>query len=188
MTADSAPSQRDKLLAEGGLSYPKAMLALSLFRGMVQRACIDAMRRSLQDLSAALGLQMESRLVKPHANPDKPDPGEVDDTWAELGAMLKKPGDARWDLWNYIRWRDDPRLSVMVSVGIANTGVAERAWAAVRDHGTWKYEEETREIILPRRINAADLASLGSILDEMNREWSQGWQKVGGVKQFLRKR
>ena len=74
MKADSAPTQRDKLLAEGGLSYPKAMLALSQFREMVQRACIEAMKQSLSGLSAALRLQLKSQQVKAWDWPDLDDP------------------------------------------------------------------------------------------------------------------
>ena len=187
MKADSAPSQRDKLLAEGGLSYPKALYALSEFRGMVQGACIDAMQRRLSDLSLALELQLEPRQVKAYAWPDKLDSDEIDGTEAVLGAEIKEPGGARWDLYNFIRWEGDPpSLSVYVAIDFADAGIAERAWAAVRDHGTWKYED--KEIDHLRPIDAAGLASLGSTLDEMNREWIKGWQEVGGVKQFLRKR
>ena len=186
MTADSAPTQQNTLLEEGGGSYPKAMLALSQFRGMVQGACIAAMKQSLTDLSSALRLQMKAQQVKAWASPDELDSDEIDDTWANLGAELKEPGGAAWSLWNYIWWGDDPSpLNVTVSISFADAGNAERAWAAVRDHGTWTYDEVAKEIHLSK---AADLARLGPLLDEMNSEWIQGWQKVGGVKQFLRKR
>jgi hypothetical protein len=189
MTTDSAPTQQNTLLEEGGRSYPKAMLALSQFREMVQDACIDAMRRSLRELSGALRLQMKAQQVKAWASPDELDSDEIDDTWANLGAELKEPGGAAWSLWNYIWWGDDPSpLNVTVSIFFADAGNAERVWAAARDHGTWKYDEDAKEIHLSRGIKAADLASLGSTLDEMNSEWIRGWQKVGGVKQFLRKR
>ena len=187
MKADSASTQRDKLLAEGGRSYPKAMLALSQFREMVQDACIAAMKRSLPELIAALGLQLKSQQVKAW---DWPDLDETGGTWTELGAMLKNPGGARCTLYNYISWEDAPLLRVIVSIGFADTGITERAWAAVRDHGTWKYDEETDppQIELSRGIESDGLARLGPLLDEMNSEWIQSWQKVGGVKQFLRKR
>jgi hypothetical protein len=191
MTADSASTQPNGLLEEGGRSYLKAMLALSQFRGMVQDACIAAMRRSLPGLGAALGLPLEFRQVKPYAWPDKLGSGAIDGTWASLAARLKEPGGARCNLWNLILWRDvRPTLSVVVAIDFLDLDIGERAWATVRDHGTWKYEEETDppEIQLLRSINADGLASLGSTLDGMNHEWMQGWQKVGGVKQFLRKR
>jgi hypothetical protein len=187
MTADSAPTQRNKLLEEGATSYPKAMYALSQFRAMVQVACIDAMKKRLQDLSRALGLPLESGQVKAWGWPNL---DKTDGTWANLGAMIKNPGGAKGYLYNCIWWEDDPHLWVLVSIGFAETAVTERAWATVRDHGTWKYDEQwdPPQIELLRSINAADLARLGPVLDEMNHEWIQGWQKVGGVKQFLRKR
>ena len=188
MKADSAPTQQNRLLEEGANSYPRAMLALSLFRGMVQDACIAAMRRSLPELSGALRLQMKAQQVKAWASPDELDSDEIDDTWANLGAELKEPGSARWYLYNYIWWGDDPRLSVTVSICFADANTFERAWAASLDHGTWKYDEEAKEVHLSRCTDAANLARLVSTLDEMNSEWIQGWQKVGGVKQFLRKR
>jgi len=188
MKADSAPTQQNTLLEEGGRSYPKAMLALSQFREMVQDACIAAMKRSLPELIAALGLQLKSGQVKPYAAPDKPGPGETDGTWAELGAMLKNPGGARCTLYNYISWEDAPLLRVIVSILFVDAGIAERTWAAVRDHGTLKKDKDENEINSSRRIDAAGLASLPSTLDEMNTEWIQLWKGVGGVKQFLEKR
>jgi hypothetical protein len=185
MKADSAPTQQNTLLIEGGRSYPKAMLALSQFREMVQDACIAAMKRSLPELIAALGLQLKSQQVKAW---DWPDLDETDGTWAELGAMLKNPGGARCTLYNYISWEDAPLLRVIVSILFVDAGIAERTWAAVRDHGTLKKDKDENEINSSRRIDAAGLASLGSTLDEMNSEWIQLWQGVGGVKQFLRKR
>lgn len=189
MKADSAPTERDRLLKEGGLSYSKAMLALSLFREMVQEACVEAMQRSLPGLSGAPELQLKPLKVKPYAAPDKPGSGGIDGTRANLGAKLEKPEGAGWSLWNYIRWRDDPwPLSVTVSIDFTDAGIAGHAWAEVGDHGMWEYDEETKEIHLSRGIEAADLVRLKSILDEMNREWIKGWQDVRGVKQFLRKR
>lgn len=51
-------SPSNPLLEEGAESYPQALLALSEFREQVQDMCCAAMRQSLTEVGAALGLPL----------------------------------------------------------------------------------------------------------------------------------
>ncbi|MGC9969337.1 MAG: hypothetical protein ABSE56_01985 [Bryobacteraceae bacterium] len=177
------------LLEEGAKSYPQALLALSDFGQQVQDMCCAAMKRHLTELGDALGLPLQAKQVKPFAGPSSLSSGNIDGTWASLGAKIGRPSGAKCDLWNYIWWGDDtPPLNAVVSLSFADPEVAERAWASMRHPGSCDFDEDEREIHHSRPLEPADLTQLEAILDEMNREWIALWQKVGGVKQFLGKR
>jgi hypothetical protein len=189
MKADSTPMQENRLLEEGARSYFKAMRALGEFRRQIQEQCVAAFRADATDMAKAMQVQFSAADVKPWADPDKPG---VEATWAGIGATVRRPKGAECFLWNYVLWRDDQPLTVLVSISFPEADVAEGVWAAVRpavatERGTWEHDAED-EISISRHLATSDLARLKTVLDEMNHEWSSAWRKAGGVHQFLGRR
>ncbi len=177
-------AQSEALLKEGARSYPKALLALSEFRRLVQERCCDGMKRHLKEVGEALGVRLERREVKPHAGPSGLDSQDVDGTWANLGAKLAVPG-SEWTLWDYVFWAEGT-IRVYVSLEFPDAEVAERVQAVTGPYGT-SLDSESKEVYLQREVKPDDFSCLDSIIDQVNLDWICVWRKAAGVKQFLGK-
>jgi hypothetical protein len=187
MNSEPESTPANKLLEEGANSYPQAMYALSQFRRLVQEACVEAMKRSLPNVGAALGLRLEAKQVKRDADPDKLDPDGIDGSGASLGARIRKPGGAKYDLLNYVYWGGVPPLFAGVSVVFEDPAAFNRAQARMPQQKELECSPDEKEILYWRCVRPEDLAPLESLLVEMNQKWEQIWRDVGGVKQFLGK-
>jgi hypothetical protein len=185
MKADSTPMQENRLLEEGARSYPKALHALGEFRRQVREQCEAAFKANATEMAKAMQLQFSAADVKSWANPERPG-GEG--AWAELGAKVGRPKNAKCNLWNYVLWSDAPPRSARISIQLLDADVAYRAWTAMGERENWQLSHETKEISISRCLAPTDLTRLKTILGELNREWSSAWRKVGGAQQFLGRR
>ena len=170
------------LLIEGARSYPQALAALSEFQILVVDACRKALESELPKISTAMGIKLSREDFDVRIRPQKMENSDGEN--ASLGLRIIRDTEG-WRQYHHLVWEKDG-LGASSAIWFQDKTLAMNVSNALKKAGPKPPYvvdlDDSRAAFLMRRVTAEEMAQLPGILQELFREWTRLWQRIGGLK------
>ena len=169
------------LLIEGARSYPQALAALSEFQLLVVDACRKALESELPKISAAMGIKLSRADLAERIRPRKTE--NPDGVYASLGVVINRDTTEGWRQYYHVVW-EKGGLGASSSIWFKDKTLALKVCNNLKKaqpKPTYSIDlDEEKEVYLMRRATPEEMAQLPGILQDLFREWTRLWQRIGG--------
>jgi hypothetical protein len=180
-----------ELLVAGARDFLKASAAISKFGDEVYETGFRVLKRRAGELKDAVGIPLNSNKIR--KSPKEGYIGSGDDgTTAVITVTLPLPN------WNYfyvyVWWRTSDEhaggdlCSAVASVGCSTLGTGEALLQALRKRakGAIKWDEDSREVYIEKRLKPEDFVDLESHFEALVKQWIVHGKSIGGLKKYLK--
>ncbi|HLW65608.1 MAG TPA: hypothetical protein VKS79_09840 [Gemmataceae bacterium] len=184
---DAEQEASSRLLCEGAKSYVEANAALEAYRHEVQKLFHDLIKDRIDELSKALGLEIELSKLKGYHE-------EWEGTYAWVGLTTEfYPEFAPNGIWVSfgLNWdiNGSPPFGVFVGIGFGRISPADQLWGklsvAFRNPQQLGLERYGKEIFTLVPLSDSEGATFSPKLEQSLDGWIHALRKIGGVKAAL---
>lgn len=176
----------EKLIREGMVSYPEAVVALQEFQRVVQERCEEVVSKRLSELSKAIGVKLDDKEISNYPTLGRHTHVGWDgkSVWLSVRLILKDVGT----LYFGVGWDSDKiarrEVTVATFVELSTKEAYDSALLKFKNIAGLEIKTKLKdhEIWLEETVPVKDAHMFQAHLNDLTTRFISAWQKIGGVK------